>query len=286
MTQILVRLDARRSDPYCGQRMEHKEYRLAAIMVTDVAGFSTVLERDEAGALELLQEYNRLVADAVAEHGGRVIRSAGDVFMCEFPNTVNAVRCGVRTQELVAERNRTAATPFSLRIGIHLGDTYFYENDAIGEGVTIAGRLQSAARPGRVCISQDVRSLIATKLQLQVEPLGQVSVSGAGRSVDAYEIVPADERPSEGHADRQVHGPGDRPASAQGVRSTLQSNLGRPEYADFNELKALVLQEIKRAGRRLSVEDIRRRVPRRGESVDRALESLADKGFLTRVNHD
>ena len=279
--------------------MAQQEYRLAAIMFTDIVGFSRMMERDEAGTLELLATHNKLVRSTVDAHGGRVIKTVGDAFLCEFPNTVNAVKCAAEVQEAVGVHNEAdPKLPLRLRIGVHLGDIYFLEDDAVGDGVTVVTRLQSIARPGRICISQDVYHLVANKVDLSVSHLGTVKLRNVSRELDAYEIAVSDAA--------EVSAPGDEleetrdalleraePEQADGARgaqrtpgSVLSENLRSGRYEDFNELKALVLQEIKKAGRRVSIDEIRSRIPKRSAGVDQALESLAEKGFLTRVRRD
>ncbi|MFW6261978.1 MAG: 2TM domain-containing protein [Spirochaetota bacterium] len=279
--------------------MAQQEYRLAAIVFTDIVGFSRMMERDEAGTLELLATHNKLVRSTVDAHGGRVIKTVGDAFLCEFPNTVNAVKCAAEVQEAVGVHNEAdPKLPLRLRIGVHLGDIYFLEDDAVGDGVTVVTRLQSIARPGRICISQDVYHLVANKVDLSMSHLGTVKLRNVSRELDAYEIAVSDAA--------EVGAPGDEleesrdalleraePKQADGERSSqrtpgsvLSENLRGGQYEDFNELKALVLQEIKKAGRRVSIDEIRGRIPKRSAGVDRALESLAEKGFLTRVKRD
>lgn len=266
--------------------MEQKEYRLAAIMYTDIAGFSRMMEENESGTLETLRRHNRLINDSVTKHGGRVIKSAGDVFLSEFPNTVEAVRSAVEIQNAIAQHNTAdPVMPIYLRVGIHLGDIYFFENDALGEGVRIANRLQNLAGPGRICISKDVFNLVSTKLDLNVRSLGPSKLKNITREIETYEITVNDGAEEPGAAaDDAPPGPtAESPArSSSGLSGTLKENLRSPEYADFNELKALVLEEIKRAGRRLSIDDVRDRLAGRSGNVDAALETLADKGFLTR----
>jgi len=144
-------------------------------------------------------------------------------------------------------------------------------------------RLQSVGKPGRITISQDVYHLVANKVPFAMEHLGTIKLKDLSREIDAYEIAVAPRA--------EISVPGDEPAAStapgrRGPAEVLSENLRSHEYSDFNELKALVLQEIKRAGRRVSVDEIRDRLPQRGAGVDRALESLAEKGFLTRVRRD
>jgi len=255
--------------------MEQKEYRLAAIMYTDIAGFSRMMEENESGTLETLRLHNQLINDSVSQHGGRVIKSVGDVVLSEFPNTVDAVRSAIEVQNGIARHNGAQpGMPFYLRVGIHLGDIYFLDDDALGEGVSIASRLQSIAKPGRICISQDVLNLVSTRLDLNVRSLGKSKLKNITREIETHEIM--------------VNTGAEEPGGAAAARSTgglqgaLKDNLRSTAYADFNELKTLVLGEIKRAGRRLSIDDVRNRIPNRSGDIDAALESLAEKGFLTR----
>ena len=269
--------------------MEQKEYRLAAIMYTDIAGFSRMMEENEAGTLETLRRHNQLITDSVLKHGGRVIKTVGDVFLSEFPNTVDAVRSAVEVQNDIAEHNGAdPVMPLYLRVGIHLGDIYFFEDDALGEGVSIANRLQSLARPGKICISQDVLNLVSTKLDLNVRSLGRSKLKNISREIETYEISVNDgaEEPGARDNDNATAATGSAArgarSSSSALRGALKENLQSPEYAGFNELKALVLGEIKRAGRRLSIDDVRDRLPNRSGDIDTALETLAEKGFLTR----
>lgn len=75
--------------------MSSSDYRLAAIMFTDIVGFSRMMEQNEAETLQLLSSHNRLVADAIGEYNGTIIKSMGDGFLVDFPNTVQAVQAGV-----------------------------------------------------------------------------------------------------------------------------------------------------------------------------------------------
>lgn len=282
--------------------MDQKEYRLAAIMYTDIAGFSRMMARDEAGTVDLLKRHHALVRESAASHGGRVIKTVGDANLLDFANTVNAVRCAVDIQQRTAELNTEYTdNPIMLRIGVHLGDIYFLEDDAVGEGINIASRLQSVATPGRICVSQDVHNLVASKVDEPITEVGTVEIKNVDRTITAYEIAVAatagDERAGEGPAGDGREGrrgegprsarngaPSDRRNTGEGQgESKFASNLRTPEYADFNELKALVLAEIKKAGKRMSVTSLRERLPFKSKEVDRVLETLADKGFLTRV---
>lgn len=170
--------------------MEQKDYRLAAIMYTDIAGFSRMMEKDEAGTLEMLRFHNELIGQIVASHHGTVIKTIGDALLVDFKNTVEALQSALEIQDrLYAHNKEHAELPLLVRVGLHLGDIYFFENDALGEGINIAARLQSLARPGCICFSQDVYNLVLNKIEFRAEKLGKVSLKNITKEIHAYEIT-------------------------------------------------------------------------------------------------
>jgi class 3 adenylate cyclase/uncharacterized protein YdcH (DUF465 family) len=174
--------------------MEHKDYRLAAVMFTDIVGFSRMMEEDEKGTLVTLDFHNKLVREQVERFRGGVIKTIGDAFLAQFSTTLDAVQCALAVQEGIREYNEAKlGKPLTLRIGVHLGDIYFYENDALGEGINIASRLQSATKPGHITISREVYSQVSGKIPMKVESMGQVHLKNITREVHAYEIIPGGE---------------------------------------------------------------------------------------------
>ena len=123
--------------------------RLAAIMFTDIVGFSRQMDSDEARTLRLLNVHNRLIQQAVHEHHGHIIKTIGDAFLVEFPSVVHAVHCAqqVHTQLRAHNAEKEKAEQIHVRIGIHLGDIIEQEGDVFGDGVNIAARLQGLAEP-------------------------------------------------------------------------------------------------------------------------------------------
>ncbi|OHD15204.1 MAG: hypothetical protein A2Z96_07035 [Spirochaetes bacterium GWB1_48_6] len=174
--------------------MEHKDYKLAAIMFTDIVGFSRMMENDEEGTLKTMEIHNRIIRDLVAKHRGKVIKTIGDAFLADFPTALDAVRCSLSVQEGIRDYSASGTgNPLTLRIGVHLGDIYFYENDALGEGINIASRLQSSARPGHINISREVYSQVSGKIPMRVNNLGQIQLKNISREIYAYEIITDDQ---------------------------------------------------------------------------------------------
>jgi len=163
-------------------------------MFTDIVGFSRMMEEDERGTLKTLDFHDKLVREQVDRFRGSVIKTIGDAFLAQFQTTLDAVQCSLAVQEGIREYNEAKlGKPLTLRIGVHLGDIYFYENDALGEGINIASRLQSATKPGHITISREVYSQVSGKIPMKVESMGQVHLKNITREVHAYEIIPGGE---------------------------------------------------------------------------------------------
>src|SRR5215471_9862861 len=142
--------------------------RLAAIMFTDIVGFSRQMGADEARTMRLLHVHNHLIQQMVSDHHGHVIKTIGDAFLVEFPSVVHAVQCAqaIHAQLRAHNAEQEKTEQIHVRIGIHLGDILQQEGDVFGDGVNIASRLQSLAEPDAICISQKVYEEVAKKVDL------------------------------------------------------------------------------------------------------------------------
>src|SRR4029453_9875997 len=163
--------------------------RLAAIMFTDIVGFSRQMGADEARMLRLLDIHNQVIHQAVDEHYGHVIKIMGDAFLVDFPSVVNAVQCAQQIQAQFKTHNaeKEAAEQIHVRIGIHSGDIVQRDGDVFGDGVNIASRLQGLAEPDSICISDVVYREVATKLELgAVASLGQPKLKNIDQRFPVY----------------------------------------------------------------------------------------------------
>lgn len=167
------------------------ERRLAAIMFTDMVGYSAMTQQNEALALELLDEHRRLLRPLFAGYGGRVIDTVGDGFHVEFGSALQAVRCAIEAQRALTERN--AASPpeltIRIRIGIHLGDVVFSDGNVYGDGVNIAARIEPFAEPGGICISQQVYDQVYTKIDLPLASMGKPPLKNIQTPIEIYRVV-------------------------------------------------------------------------------------------------
>ncbi len=132
------------------------ERRLAAILATDVVGYSRLIGADEEGTIAALKALRSDIIDPkLAEHHGRIVKLMGDGMLAEFASVVDAVRAAVETQQAVAEHNSNIPEDkrIEFRVGINLGDVVIDGDDIQGDGVNVAARLEGRAEPGGVCVS-------------------------------------------------------------------------------------------------------------------------------------
>ena len=174
--------------------------RLAAIISTDVVGYSRLMGRDESGTLAGLKAHRQALIDPkIAEYGGRIVKSTGDGLLLEFPSVVDAVRCAVDMQRGMAERNAgvPAENRIEFRVGINIGDIIIDGDDIFGDGVNVAARLQTLADPGGICVSRIVRDQVLDKLSFTFESLGAKEVKNIARPVEVYRVELGGATPSD-----------------------------------------------------------------------------------------
>ncbi len=169
-----------------------KTRRLAAIMITDIVGFSRQMGSNEARTLRLLDTHNHLIQQAVAEHHGHVIKTVGDAFLVDFPSVVHAVQCaqGIHAQFRAHNAEKETTEQIHVRIGIHLGDIMQRDGDVFGDGVNIASRLQALAEPDTICISDVVYRDVAQKISLgTVISLGRPKLKNIAQRFPVYALL-------------------------------------------------------------------------------------------------
>jgi TolB-like protein len=169
---------------------ERVQRRLAAILAADVAGYSRLMEQDEAGTLAALKARRReIVSPLVAHHRGRIIKVMGDGVLIEFASAVDAVSCGIDMQKRFAEANTgLPERRIVLRVGINLGDVIVEGSDLYGDGVNVAARLQALAEPGGIWISGKVHEEVRGKLSSEFEDMGEQTVKNIARPVGVFRL--------------------------------------------------------------------------------------------------
>lgn len=167
------------------------ERLLAAVVFTDVAGFSRLVGCDESKALQSVRRDFQLMAPLITRYHGRLLKTMGDGQLIFFHCATNAVDCAVAMQLALSEAALSLPSDEVLqhRIGIHLGDVFIYENDVHGNGVNIAARLQGHAEPGGICISQTVYDVVKHQLAMKVNYLGAQELKNITESIHLYHLL-------------------------------------------------------------------------------------------------
>jgi len=164
--------------------------RLAAIMFTDLEGYTSLAHVDESGSLRVLEEQEKLIRPLLAAHSGKKIKSMGDGLLIEFPNALGAVKCAVQLQRTVHEHNaQEGARPLRMRVGIHVGDVERRGTDILGDAVNIASRIEPLAEPEGICLSFQVYDLVHNKLTDEFETIGPRHLKGVREAVEIYRVV-------------------------------------------------------------------------------------------------
>ncbi len=166
--------------------------KLAAILVSDVVGYSRLAGADEDRTLARLRALRSdLIDPTIAVHHGRVVKRTGDGSLIEFRSVVDAVRCAIEVQDGMVERN-TGLPPerrIEYRVGIHLGDVVEEaDGDLMGDGVNIAARLEGICEPGAICLSEDAYRQVKGRLDLAVSDLGPTQLKNIAEPIRVYSL--------------------------------------------------------------------------------------------------
>ena len=177
--------------------------KLTAILVSDVVGYSRLAGADEDRILARLRTLRSdLIDPTIAVHHGRIVKRTGDGSIIEFRSVVDAVRCAIELQNAMIERN--AGVPperrIEFRVGIHVGDVVEEsDGDLMGDGVNVAARLESIAKPGAICLSEQAYWQVKGRLDLAVTDLGPTELKNIAQPIHVYSLqvgVPAQAKPA------------------------------------------------------------------------------------------
>jgi adenylate cyclase len=167
--------------------------RLAAIMFTDMVGYSALAQADEEAALTALQRHNGLLRPIFARFRGREVKTVGDAFLVEFESALDAARCALEIQRALHDYNATSSERWKLqvRVGIHVGDVEETDGDVLGDAVNIASRIEPLAEPGGICLTQQVYDQVENKLAASLSRLPPVRLKNIRLPTNVYAVVPS-----------------------------------------------------------------------------------------------
>ena len=163
---------------------------LAAIMFTDIQGYTALMNGNEKAALEFLRAHNAVFDETSRHFAGEVIKSIGDSYLIVFGSAVNAAQAAWEAQQRFKRYNLTLppGPKLMVRISIHLGDVVLKDGDVYGDGVNVASRLQGVTKPGGIVLSRDLFAQVRGKLPYAIRSMGLVELKGLSEPLEAFEM--------------------------------------------------------------------------------------------------
>ena len=239
---------------------QSKSRRLSAIMFTDIVAYSALMNQNESAAITLLDNKEKILSPIVAEFNGKKIKGGGDGYLIEFSSAVDSVRCGIKVQKTISKfnSNKDESEKIIIRIGIHLGDILFIDNDIFGNDVNIASRLESLAEPGGICISQTVYDQIKNKVEIQTIDLGEAELKNIKEKMSIYKVLlEAQEKADDSKYEKSVSGDSeasiDKKTLFEQKDADKSSDMPIPEKVVINEGDEKVDINIDKEGKEVTI---------------------------------
>jgi serine/threonine protein kinase/TolB-like protein len=191
LQKLKSEIEKNRSLHKVSRKLKNEQRRLAAIMFTDMVGYSAITQKNESLALELLEEHREILRSHFPRHSGNEVETIGDAFFVEFNSALEAVECAIEIQKSLFERNKSVpeAKQIRIRIGVHLGDVVHSGQNVLGDGVNIAARIEPLAHSCGICVSQDVARQIQNKIELPIIQIDRAKLKNIQLPVEVFAVV-------------------------------------------------------------------------------------------------
>jgi class 3 adenylate cyclase/tetratricopeptide (TPR) repeat protein len=171
--------------------MSQGHRRLAAIMFTDIVGYTSLSQKNEPLSLELLEEHRRLLRPIISEHSGTEVKTIGDAFLVEFSSAIDSVRCAYDIQRALNDRDQSSESEkkIAIRVGIHFGDVVHADGDVYGNCVNIASRVEPLADAGGICVTGELYDKVKDAGDLNFDNLGEHDLKNVDVPVSVFKVI-------------------------------------------------------------------------------------------------
>ena len=166
------------------QNMEQPNRQLAAILFTDIVGYTTMMQKDEQHALAVTRHYTSALKQSTQTFHGRILNDYGDGSLCSFPSATEAVKAAVQMQQQLQEEPKVP-----LRIGIHVGELFFEENKVMGDSVNVASRIQSLGQPNAILFSKEVFDKLKNQPEYRSVSLGRFEFKNVDEPLEIFALA-------------------------------------------------------------------------------------------------
>jgi class 3 adenylate cyclase/FixJ family two-component response regulator len=161
-----------------------QQRRLAAILFTDIVGYTTMMQQNEIEAVAIIKRHATVLKQSVAEHSGEVLNDYGDSSLCIFSSATEAIQCALEIQQ---QLQTDPVVP--LRIGLHIGEIFFEDGKILGDGVNVASRIQSMGQSNTILFSEEIKDKIKNSAKFKTLSLGLFEFKNVEKPIEVYALA-------------------------------------------------------------------------------------------------
>ncbi|MFT5596543.1 MAG: adenylate cyclase [Flammeovirgaceae bacterium] len=162
-----------------------KSRKLAAIMFTDIVGYTALMQADEEHAAEVRSRHREVFNQSHSDFGGDILQYYGDGTLSVFKSAVDAVECAI----LIQKSLRDNSPKVDLRIGIHIGDVVHSDHEVYGDGVNLASRIENISSAGSILISSRLNEELKNHKSISTESIGQYQFKNIKNPIEVFAIT-------------------------------------------------------------------------------------------------